>query len=291
MSAPPPLLTIVIPTRNRRNLAEDALKSAVLPLPFTYEILLSDNASTDSTPELPGLFPGITYIRRSETLGMAEHWNICVKESRGKYIKLLCDDDWLIPGALAREVAELESDSSLMLCASPRLEIADDREPVLKRYSDQLLRIYPTDTFWRMIRDENFIGPPSAVTFRKNGFGGFPSQYGYAADWAAWLLLAERGPIFLHTEPGVNFRLHSGNLTNAAVENGVDFVEVQALRREAVKRLGGLWEVLGWTLWGAIFCYRFTRRTARYFVRGNLKGFGKFILRVFAGGPEKLPLL
>ena len=106
MSAP--LLTVVIPTRNRRDFAMQALRSAVLQLPFPHEVILSDNASTDLTPELAKLFPAVRYVRREALLPMAEHWNLCVKEAKGTYVKVLCDDDWLIEGALEREVRALE---------------------------------------------------------------------------------------------------------------------------------------------------------------------------------------
>ncbi len=280
MSASIPLLSVVIPTRNRRDMAAQALKSALLPLPFSYEVILSDNASSDKTPELEGQFPQARYVRRPETLPMAEHWNACIQEARGKYIKLLCDDDWLIAGALTREVEALESDPSLMICASARNEISEGQEPVMKGPGSGPLFFTSQGIFWKMLIDENFVGPPSSATFRTCGFQGFPSFYTYAADWAAWFHLADRGSILLLREPGVNFRIHSGNLTLLAVENGTDFIEVQALRREALRRLKGIRKWSGMVCYGWIFIYRLARRLTRYGLKGNISGIPEFFSRL-----------
>lgn len=284
MSISPPLLTVVIPTRDRRTMATQAVESALLPLPFACEVLLSDNASIDSTPELPGLFPGIRYIRRSETLPMADHWNLCVKEARGKYIKLLCDDDWLVPGALAREVEALEAHPDASLCASARYEIATGRDPALKAEGTQVQVVRAPQIHWQMLLKENLVGPPSGVTFRKSSFRGFPSEYSYAADWGAWILMAEQGPVILLPQAGVNFRLHDSNLTLRHVENGTDFIEVQALRRECLRKLGGAKRVAGTFLLAWIFAYRLARRIARYLVNGNPPGLARFLLRLAGRG-------
>lgn len=290
MSAHTPLLTIVIPTRNRCDMAKQALQGALLALPFAHEVILSDNASSDSTPELKTQFPVAKYIRRPDTIPMAEHWNLCVEEARGIFVKVLCDDDWLIPGALEREVRELEQDPALTACASARLEVRQGKEPSLKRFSAEKSFLDAPEAVWKMLLSENILGPPSAVTFRKSSFQGFPHQYAYAADWAAWILLLDRGPVMLLPEPGVNFRLHSSNLTNAHVENGTDFVEVQSLRWECLRRMKGAQKIKGLIALSWIYPYFFARRIARYFSHGNPAEIANFLGRL-ASKPAPLPLL
>jgi len=269
-------------------MAMQAVEGALRTLPFMHEVILSDNASSDGTPELKALFPGASYIRRDHVVPMADHWNLCVQEARGTYVKLLCDDDWLISGSLEREVLELERDSDLAACASARLEMKQGEEPKLKRYSEVKIRLTGLEAVWKMLASENILGPPSAVTFRKSSFRGFPRQYSYAADWAAWILILDRGSVMLLPEAGVNFRLHSANLTSAHVESGTEFVEVQALRWEALKRVKGSRKIPGLLLLSVIYPYFFARRIARYFAKGNPFGIGKFLGRL-RELPEPLP--
>jgi hypothetical protein len=203
---------------------------------------------------------------------MAEHWNAGVAEARGAYVKVLCDDDWLIEGAVAREVAALENDKSLVACASARLEIETNGRITPKRFRDFPVILPKARLFAHMLREENILGPPSGVTFRKSCFHGFPPAYAYAADWAAWIEMGALGRTAFLPQPGVNFRLHAGNLTQRYVADGTDFREVMALRRECLDRLLGWERAKGAAYYKAIFLYRLARRLARLLRGGRLRG-------------------
>lgn len=275
-----PLLSVIIPTRNRSRLLAEAIRSALPALPFPHEILVSDNASTDETAKVVGQFPGIRYVKRAELLPMAEHWNQCVKEAAGKYVKVLCDDDWLLPGALEREVAQLEKNPALAACASARREVtADGKNTVAVRGPEETVTLAGQAIFAAMLHEENTLGPPTSVTFRRDAFRGFPSDYAYAADWAAWIQLADSGQIAFLREAGACFRLHDSNLTNRYVEEGTDFVEVMALRRECLKRLRGIERIFGEFFYRGIFLYRMARRLARLTSKGHSPA--SFLKRAF----------
>ncbi|HEY8280551.1 MAG TPA: glycosyltransferase family 2 protein [Bdellovibrionota bacterium] len=291
MSEQDPLLTVVIPTRNRKDWALQAARSVLGKLPFPYELIISDNASDDSTPELAREVPQARYIRRPVLLRMVEHWNLCVAEARGKYIKLLCDDDWILPGALEREVARLECDLSASAVASSRLEMhgPEDAHPKLKSFTSAPRALSGRYLLWNMLLGENVLGPPSAVTFRRKNFPGFPPAYRYASDWAAWIQLADLGEIAFLPDPGCGFRLHPNNLTQGHVESGSDFLEVQALRLACLHRLTGFDKVFGLLCFLWIWVYRFARRVARHFIRLEPRKLLQFIGRVIAYRPPPLP--
>jgi glycosyltransferase involved in cell wall biosynthesis len=280
-------LTVIIPTRNRHALLREAIHSCLADLPSGVEVMVSDNASTDATPTVAKEFPGIRYVRRTELLPMADHWNRCVAECSSPFVKVLCDDDWVLPGALKRELSLLKADPSLAAVASARWETNPQREKLaLKGPSrDFILRGEPL--FARMLVEENILGPPSAVMFRREKFRGFPASYDYAADWAAWILLTERGdPVQFLAEPGCGFRLHDSNLTNRYVEEGTDFVEVMALRRECLRRMPGAMPMAGWLYYAGIFSYRVLRRVARLVLRGENPW--NFLKRAFREGRKPL---
>lgn len=273
-----PLLTVVIPTRNRREMALEAARTALLPLPFPMEILLSDNGSSDGTPSLAAELPGVRYVRRDPVLPMAEHWTLCVQEARGRFVKVLCDDDWLLPGALEREVRALESDPALAGVASARTEVSPGgREKLVNPASGTL---GGQALYWKMLVRENVLGPPTSVMFRRELFPGFPRNFVYAANFAAWVLLAERGAIRFLGEPGSRIRLHDSNLTHRLVDDDTDFLEVQALRRECARRLRGMRRLASWGVYPAIWCYRFARRLARYARLSRPGGIAHFLARV-----------
>ena len=95
------LLTIAIPTYNRRNLLKRALKSVVSQLNPKIEVLVSDNASDDGTDHMvKELFPEVRYIRNETNRGGDYNFLQCYREAKGKYVILLGSDDRFAVGAL-----------------------------------------------------------------------------------------------------------------------------------------------------------------------------------------------
>ena len=288
-----PLLSIVIPTRNRRDMLFQAVQSVLQqPLPFSFECIVSDNASDDSTPGVAAAFPEVKYIRRPELIPMWDHWNLCAREARGKYVKMLCDDDWLIAGALEREVLALNLDPTLTAAVSARYEVCPPSDAVisLKRFSSSRRRLGGARLQFAMLLGENILGPPSNLTFLRECFLGYPEGYLYARDWAAWIQLADQGNILFLPEPGCNFRVHPASLTSGHVAAGNDFLDVQALRRECLRRLPASARPVGWLIFAWIWCYRLLRRIARFVHRGELRELAAFFGRIASYRPPVLPL-
>jgi glycosyltransferase involved in cell wall biosynthesis len=91
------LLTIAIPTYNRRILLENALNSLEKINFSDVEILISDNCSTDGTDlfirSYMGRYPRIKYYRNSENIGPDKNFLNCLEKATGEFVLLLSDDD------------------------------------------------------------------------------------------------------------------------------------------------------------------------------------------------------
>ncbi len=104
--------TIVVPTRERCDTLEWALKTCVFQEYDNLEIIVSDNASMDKTEEIVRSFNDqrITYLNTGRRLSMTGNWEFALSHVQGGYVTYLGDDDGLIPGALA-EIDRLIRDS------------------------------------------------------------------------------------------------------------------------------------------------------------------------------------
>ena len=114
-----PLLTVVVPTYNRAaDLAE--LLAVLLPqlAPFPQvELLVVDNASPDSTPEVVAAAreqfraAGAYFraLRHPENIGSDANFAFCFREARGHFFWMCGDDDRITPGALADVVSHLQT--------------------------------------------------------------------------------------------------------------------------------------------------------------------------------------
>ncbi len=146
MATQPPLISIGLPVYNGEAFLADAINSVLMQTFTDFELIISDNASTDRTQEICLSFaaqdPRIRYDRSSKNLGAARNFNRTFELASGTYFKWMAHDDLLAPEFLARCVDVLEhSDRSVILCFST-LSIIDSNGAIEKEnYSNRLTRI------------------------------------------------------------------------------------------------------------------------------------------------------
>lgn len=94
-----PLFSIVMPTRNRADLLYYSLRSAQAQEFDDFEILVSNNYSSDETKEvvMDNIDRRTRYVSTDKVLPMPDSWDYALAHAKGKYILFLCDDDALRP--------------------------------------------------------------------------------------------------------------------------------------------------------------------------------------------------
>jgi glycosyltransferase involved in cell wall biosynthesis len=98
---PIPRVTFAVPVRNGEAFVRRALDSALAQDFDDFEIVVSDNASDDATPEILRDYsqrdPRIRLFANSENIGVIENVNRVFHLARGEFVRLLGCDDWLEP--------------------------------------------------------------------------------------------------------------------------------------------------------------------------------------------------
>jgi glycosyltransferase involved in cell wall biosynthesis len=97
-----PFFSICIPTRNRAEYLQHAIKSILSQTFNDFEIIISDNNSSDDTRRVVKSFKDarIRYYHSKKNLPLTDNWNKCYSMARGEYFMLIGDDDYLLPQAL-----------------------------------------------------------------------------------------------------------------------------------------------------------------------------------------------
>lgn len=92
-----PFFSVLMPTRNRAPLLRSSLLTAVDQKFQDYEIIVSDNNSTDDTKAVIEHFMKssnkIRYVNPGRDLSMCDNWEYVLSQARGRYLVYLCDDD------------------------------------------------------------------------------------------------------------------------------------------------------------------------------------------------------
>lgn len=119
----PPILSICIPTFNRKVFLYQALQSIICQLNDKLakmtEIVISDNASSDGTDkmidDLRSAFQNhqIRYYRQSVNIGAVRNVCFLARSANGSFVYLMSDDDTMIPGALEKIIGMIQSQPNL----------------------------------------------------------------------------------------------------------------------------------------------------------------------------------
>ena len=129
-----PLVTIAVPTFNRATMLERCLESALGQSYAAVEVIVCDNASTDSTEDvvtraLAG-HPRARYVRHDTNLGAVANFQAGLDLATGDYFMWLADDDWLDPDYVARCVEVLRDDPRVVLANGDAVYYTTGHPPV-----------------------------------------------------------------------------------------------------------------------------------------------------------------
>lgn len=141
MSNDKPRVSIGLPVFNGENYLAAALDSLLAQTYSDFELVISDNASTDRTQEICKDYAAkdrrIRYYRNDRNLGAAKNHNRVFELSTGQYFKWAAHDDLCAPEYIERCVEVLDRDPSVVLC-HPKTSIIDEHGRYQKDFDDFL---------------------------------------------------------------------------------------------------------------------------------------------------------
>jgi glycosyltransferase involved in cell wall biosynthesis len=200
-----PLISVVLPTRNRLAFLKSAIESVKNQTYSRVEIIIVDDASTDNTPSFLQELNDqqITVIRNESPKGGGSARNQGIERAVGTFVAFLDDDDTWMPEKLEKQLmAYFENPGcSMVTCCYY------DHFPGKSRKLIKLNRIKnKIDLF-----EGNFWGGASMYLTTKSNLnycGGFDGALRSGQDWDLLIRLAEIGEIAIVDEPLVNYYSH-----------------------------------------------------------------------------------
>lgn len=116
-----PAVTIGMPVRNGARYLEGAVRSLLSQSNEDFRLVISDNASTDDTPQLGAALAAedsrIDYIRRPKTLTATESADIVLQEASSPLFMWAAHDDLWEPDFLTETLARLDAQPDAVGCA------------------------------------------------------------------------------------------------------------------------------------------------------------------------------
>jgi len=208
-----PRVSVGVPVRNGERFLVETLDSLLAQTFTDFELIISDNASTDKTEAICREFAAkdsrVRYYRSPQDVGLANNYNALFARAEGDYFKWAAADDIHEPEYLARCLEVLERDPSVVLAygktrfidenggplsnTDPGFDLRSDAAPERLRYV--IYAEHWVNAIFGLIRKE-VLAKTSLL----------PSYPG--ADYALLGELAVRGKFFEVHEPLLLRRLH-----------------------------------------------------------------------------------
>ena len=136
-----PKISIGMPVYNGEKYLHESIESILCQTYSDFELIISDNASQDSTEEICRSYATIDqrirYLRNDTNVGIAKNFNRVVGLARGKYFAWAAHDDNHAETFIERCHEILEKEPSVILCYTKSKIINEDGE-IVGVYSDNL---------------------------------------------------------------------------------------------------------------------------------------------------------
>ena len=223
----PPRLSVGLPVYNGENFLAASIES-VLRQSFTdFELIISDNGSTDRTQEICTRFaatdPRVRYHRRDTNGGGAWNFNRVFELSKGSLFKWQAHDDVCLPGMFQRCVDTFDRAPSSVVVVYPRTELIDEAGRTLTHFLPEHMetrRPAPHQRLADVLRGMTMaraqFGLIRTAALRQTQL--FDGRIG--ADFVLFGELAMLGELWELPEALFQRRIHSGISTYA--NNGAD---------------------------------------------------------------------
>jgi len=212
-----PLVSVVIPAYNNGRTLAETMRSVLTQEGVDFELVVADHSSTDDSAEIARSFehdPRVTVLTTPSGGGAPRNWNRVTEAARGELLKLVCGDDVLRPGTLARQAAIL-ADPGVVLTACRRDVVDAGGRTIMADWGLRGLRrrMSGADAVRKAVRaGSNLFGEPASVMLRRAVLaetGGWFPEFPYLIDQASYTRVLMHGDFVPDTVTGATFRMSS----------------------------------------------------------------------------------
>ncbi len=221
------VISIIIPTYNRKELVREAVESVLAQKDVgeECETIVVDDGSTDGTGEALSRFGDrITCLRR-ERSGVSAARNLGISRSKGEWIAFLDSDDLWRPGKLAAQVRFFSDNPGVPLCQTEEVWVRNGNRVNPRSYHKK-----PEGHCFSQLLERCLVSP-SAVMIHRGVFeevGLFDQSFPACEDFDLWLRIGCRFPLGLVPKPLVVKRGGHPDQLSATVAS-LDRYRIQAI--------------------------------------------------------------
>jgi glycosyltransferase involved in cell wall biosynthesis len=258
-AAPPPTVSIILPTFNRLRFLRPAVESVFAQTYTDWELVIADDGSDEPTQAYLAAIhkpPRVRVLLCSHTGSPARVRNAALREAKGTFVAFLDSDDLWLPRKLELQLQTLQSRPRCRWSYTAFIQV-DGENAVLPEESRRLWVPNEGAVFETIVAGKVSLRSPSLVVVARellSQVGGFDEKLDSAEDMDLWARLAQHSELALINEPLARIRVHTENYSSQHLTAGLagwgyalrkleDTSELRSrslIRRERVRTAVGL---------------------------------------------------
>lgn len=170
-----PRVSIGLPVYNGERWLAESVDSLLAQTFMDFELIISDNASTDGTAGICRRYaerdPRVRYFRNATNIGGMPNASLTFRLARGEYFRWASDDDRCKPTLLERLVEELDNRPEVVVAVSPPIAIDSAGEPLANFRVGVVV-----DKAWPRVQHRELFTDQDGVYWSRDGTASTASQ-------------------------------------------------------------------------------------------------------------------
>lgn len=227
-----PKVTVLLPVYNAGDYLQESVASILSQTYTSFELLILDDGSTDRCTDFLAQIADerIHVIKRKHNYIDTLNYGLSI--ARGKYIARMDADDKMLPTRLEEQVAVLEADTNIMICASCMRRVGGEEV-----YNSGLEGVI--NPFAHILLLGNFIFHPTVMLrtdYLRFHELKYRPKYIYAEDYKLWSEIAcLGGTLYVIPKPLIEYRISEGQVSR--VHSRQQFETAGQIRNELLHYL------------------------------------------------------
>lgn len=212
MSASGPLVSVVIPSYNRREYLIEAIESVLRQTYAPIEIIVVDDGSTDGSAEAARAFGERVRVIEQPNSGVSAARNAGISAAQGEFVAHLDGDDLMARDCVEARVGLLAADGGLGICVGS-YRVTDSKGVPTGRIDPP--RTAPPGDHFRLALRGNW-GATCGVVYRRRALelcGGFDPLLKVCEDWDLFIRICARFRFVYDPVPRADYRMVGGSLS------------------------------------------------------------------------------
>jgi glycosyltransferase involved in cell wall biosynthesis len=225
-----PLVTVLLAVHDGERYVRSAIASMLRQTVDDLELVVVDDASTDSTPRIVAAFDDhrLRLLRNDDRRGLAASLNRGLEEARGTFVARLDADDVALPDRLERQLARIRAAPAAAVVGSAVLDL-DDAGSAGELHA---MPVGATAVRWAALFSSPFFHPTVLVQrdmLERHGLR-YDEEFAESEDYELWSRVLELADGDNLPEPLVLYRVHPGQASQRRRELQREF-QLRVARR------------------------------------------------------------